>query len=397
MSRDLPRGAVRFDRVSKHYVLGRPRAYWRAAWPFGDGVGGGERVTALDDVSFEVAPGEAFALMGANGAGKSTALKCLAGLTSPSRGTVASSGRVVPLIELGIGFHPDLTGLENARFTAAMAGIRGREAERVVDEAFAFAEVEAFADTPVKRYSSGMYARLSFGLAVNIPADVLIVDEVLSVGDVVFQHRCFDKLKELRRSGATLISVSHSEEVLLETCTRGVLLSRGKVEADAPIGDLLLAYQGLAAGHRTAGLAATGPHHLDLRAVRLLGGDGRSVPQHGDFVVEAELEVGPEADHAVLGVAFADRDRRLVWAVYSDEHGQRLAPGGTYRVRVEVPGLTVLPGPCWFEVLAFERSAPTLKASTIVPVTVTGSGTRGSWEYGLVDVGSRWQVSAEPS
>ena len=392
MSRELPAGTVRFDHVSKEYVLGRPRAYLKAALPFGDGMGRGDRLQALKDVSFEIAPGEAFALIGANGAGKSTALKCLAGVTAPTSGKVTCGGRLIPLIELGIGFHPDLTGLENARFAATMAGLRGAAAQRAIEAAVAFSGVERFIQTPVKRYSSGMYARLSFGIAASLPADVLIVDEILSVGDVAFQRKCYAKLQELRSSGTTLLFVSHNEWVLKETCTRGVLLAQGQVVKEAPINDLLAAYQGMVSGDRSQRVVDGGTQRLHLRHVDLVDNPQRSVQVHQPMTVEVEVEVGHDAHEAVVGLAFADRERRLIWAAYSDAEGVRLPAGGTYRLRIEVPDLSVLPGKCLFEVLAFDRSSPVVEASQILELEVLGKDLDSNWEHGLVHTPSLWSL-----
>ena len=397
MSPDLPTGAVRFENVCKEYVLGRPRAHLRAALPWGDGLGKGDRLKALDDVSFDIMPGESFALIGANGAGKSTALKCLAGVIDPTSGAVQVGGRIVPLIELGIGFHPDLTGRENARFAAVMAGIRGQAVERVVDAAIAFSELERFIDTPVKRYSSGMFARLSFGIATGLPADVLIVDEILSVGDAAFQRKCYGKLQELRQNGTTLLFVSHNEWVLKETCTRGVLLSHGRVVKLAGIDEILVTYQGLVAGdHSEREVAATG-HRMHLSDIQVPGaGPSRTVGLHEPFVVEARVKVDATATSAVVAVAFADRERRIIWASYSDEEGLALPAGGTYSVRMEVPDLSVLPGPGLFEVFAFDRSSPVVEATRILEVTVTGEGRSSTWQHGMVHAPAQWTADPAP-
>ena len=389
----LPRGTIRFEHVSKDYVLGRPRAHLSAALPFGNGLGRGPKLKALDDVSFEIRPGDAFALIGANGAGKSTALKCLAKVATPTSGVVHAGGRVVPLIELGIGFHPDLTGFENARFAATIAGLRGRAAQQLVDAAVEFSEIERFMDTPVKRYSSGMFARLSFAIAANLPADILIVDEILSVGDVAFQRKCYARLRELRQSGTTLVFVSHNDWVLKETCERGVLLSHGRVLLEAPIEELLVSYHGLVNATGEQRDVSGSSHRIDLRSVDLVPAGVRELRLHEGMQVAVRVDVAADAPSAVVGIAFADGAKRLIWAAYSDEQGLELPAGGSYELRIDVPDISVLPGPCLFEILAFDRTSPVVEASRILEVTVTGEGHNNNWEHGLVDVPTDWTLT----
>jgi lipopolysaccharide transport system ATP-binding protein len=393
MSREAARGAVHFEAVTKSYILGRPRAHLAAALPFGDGLGRGDRLRALDDVTFDIEPGDAFALIGANGAGKSTALKCLAGVTAPTSGSVRRGGRVVPLIELGVGFHPDLTGLENAQFSATIAGLRGKQAQEVVDAAVDFAEIETFMETPVKRYSSGMYARLSFALAAALPADILIVDEILSVGDIAFQRKCYGKLRELRSSGTTLVFVSHNDWVLKETCERGVLLSRGRVVTQGPIDELLESYHGLVSTLGSERDVTQSQHRLDLSDIELSSTDGgRVIGLHEPLHVDVTVEVSSDAHQGVVAVALADQEKRFIWAAYSDEEGVRLEPGRRHRLRITCPDVSVLPGPCVVEVFAFDRSSPVVEASRLVEFTVVGTETISNWEHGLVHAPTVWSV-----
>ncbi|MDT7537953.1 MAG: lipopolysaccharide transport system ATP-binding protein [Actinomycetota bacterium] len=391
MSREAPAGAVVFDSVTKEYRLGKPRAFLAAAMPFGDGIGRGERFKALDDVSFEVQPGEAFALIGANGAGKSTALKCLAGVTAPTRGTVRRGGRVVALIELGIGFHSDLSGIENARFAGHLAGLRGRAVDELVERAVEFAELERFATTPVKRYSSGMYARLGFGIAANLPADILIVDEVLAVGDLAFQRKCYAHLMGLRKEqGVTLLFVSHNDWVLKETCESGALLSHGRVLGTGSVSRLLEQYH----AEPDAGRArdATGGARIKIGQIDTVPAGVRSVGLHESLTIECEVSVSPESEHAVVGLAWANKDRQLLWGSYSDEAGLAL-PAGTYRVQMTIEDVNALPGPNLLEVLAFDRTSPVVEQSRIFDIAVEGEQREsGNWDHGLIDVPTVWSV-----
>lgn len=393
MSRNaVERGAVVFEGVTKEYRLGKPRAYLAGALPWGNGLGrGGPRLRALEDASFEIQPGESFALIGANGAGKSTALKCLAGVTSPTRGTIRKGGRVVALIELGIGFHPDLSGLENAKFAATIAGLRGPAAKRLVDQAVEFAELERFATTPVKRYSSGMYARLSFGIAAHLPADILIVDEILAVGDLAFQRKCYQHLAALRQdAGVTLMFVSHNDWVLKETCERGALLNHGRVVAQGPVKMLLDTYHAtpdpLSRDETTTG------ERIKVGLVDTDPAGVREVDLHEPLAIECEVTVAPGTDQAVVGVAWANKDRQLLWASYSDEHGIELKPG-RHLLRFVVEDVNALPGPNMLEVMAFDRSSPVIEQSRRFDITVRGAEWQtGNWDHGLVDVPTQWSA-----
>ncbi len=396
MSRDLAAGEVRFEHVSKRYALGARRTHWREALPWGSGVAGGQYFSALDDVSFEVRSGEAFALVGANGAGKSTALKCLAGLTSPSSGRISVGGRVVALIELGIGFHPDLSGRENARFAAALGGLRGRAADSLVDQAVDFAEMSRFIDTPVKRYSSGMLARLSFGIATCLPADLLIVDEVLAVGDLAFQRKCYEHLHTLRTSGGvTLLFVSHNEWVLKETCDRGLLLVKGRVTAEGPVAGLLSTYRATLDSRETLGAGTVLPgQRIVIRDVSLITPATPVVALHGQMELLIDVEVDPGVARPALGVIQANKDRQIIWASYSDQHGVALRPGRQL-VRFVVDDIPMQPGPAVLEIAAFDRDSPAAEASRLLDFVVVGDGESKDWEHGLVDVASRWMEPHE--
>jgi lipopolysaccharide transport system ATP-binding protein len=212
--------------------------------------GGDEVLWALRDVSFEVREGEALGLIGGNGAGKSTLLKLLSRVTLPSTGRAEIHGRVGSLLEVGTGFHPDLTGRENVLLNGAILGMRRSEIERKFDEIVAFAEVERFLDTPVKRYSSGMYLRLAFAVAAHLEPEVLLVDEVLAVGDAAFQRKCLGKMGDVAASGRTVVFVSHNMDAVLRLCTRAILLERGRVTDDGRSADVVNAY--LARGGTTA-------------------------------------------------------------------------------------------------------------------------------------------------
>jgi lipopolysaccharide transport system ATP-binding protein len=191
----------------------------------------GETLWALKDVSFQVGQGEVLGIIGRNGAGKSTLLKILSRITAPSSGCVKIKGRIASLLEVGTGFHPDLTGRENIYLNGAILGMTKEEVRRKFDEIVAFAEIEKFVDTPVKRYSSGMYVRLAFSVAAHLESEILLVDEVLAVGDIEFQKKCLDKMDDVAtKEGRTVLFVSHNMASVSKLCQRAILLNRGKIE-----------------------------------------------------------------------------------------------------------------------------------------------------------------------
>jgi lipopolysaccharide transport system ATP-binding protein len=201
-----------------------------------------ERFWALEDVSFDVRAGDILGVIGKNGAGKSTLLKVLSRITAPTRGTAELRGRVGTLLEVGTGFHPELTGRENVFLNGAVLGMRRAEIRARFDEIVAFAEVERFIDTPVKRYSSGMYVRLAFSVAAHLQPDVLFVDEVLAVGDAAFQRKCLTKMDDVGRSGRTVLFVSHNMAALASLCTSGLLLERGRVVPTSSLSECISRY-----------------------------------------------------------------------------------------------------------------------------------------------------------
>jgi len=197
---------------------------------------------ALRDVSFDIHEGEVVGLIGRNGAGKSTLLKVLSRITHPTEGRAQIRGRVGSLLEVGTGFHPELTGRENIQLNGAILGMRRQELQRKFAEIVEFAEIEQFIDTPVKRYSSGMYVRLAFAVAAHLEPEVLLVDEVLSVGDVAFQRKCLGKIEEVAHEQRTVLFVSHQIDSIQQLCQRVLLLRGGRVQAFGPTQDVIAAY-----------------------------------------------------------------------------------------------------------------------------------------------------------
>lgn len=266
--------AIQVEGISKRYVLGSDQrsssfreAVSRALTDplrrfreMRDG-GGDTEFWALRDVSFDVQAGDVVGIIGRNGAGKSTLLKILSRITQPTKGRIRLKGRVASLLEVGTGFHPELTGRENIFLNGAMLGMTRSEIQSKFDEIVAFSEVEQFLDTPVKRYSSGMYVRLAFGVAAHLEPEILIVDEVLAVGDTQFQKKCLGKMKEVSKgSGRTVLFVSHNMAAVQSLCSRAVVMRNGQVEFCGEVGTAIRHYSDQAAlGNNPIAPQQTGP------------------------------------------------------------------------------------------------------------------------------------------
>lgn len=232
MLTESDRTAIEFIEVSKRFVLEEGRTLREFIPALLKGSGWSAPFYALRDVSFVINRGETVGILGRNGSGKSTTLKLIAGVMAPNGGEVHVHGRVSPLIELGAGFHPDLTGRENVSLNASILGMTANEIRERFDEIVDFAELWEFMDTPVKRYSSGMYGRLGFSVAVHSDPDVLLVDEVLAVGDAAFAEKCLDKIREFQQRGVTIVIVSHSAGMVTEFCGRAILIDHGHLLED---------------------------------------------------------------------------------------------------------------------------------------------------------------------
>jgi lipopolysaccharide transport system ATP-binding protein len=301
---------------------GRPADYW-----------------ALQDISFKVERGDVLGILGHNGAGKSTLLKILSRITEPTAGEVTLKGRVGSLLEVGSGFHMELSGRENVYLNGAILGMDRREIRRKFDEIVDFAEIGAFIDTPVKRYSSGMHARLAFSVAAHLETSILIVDEVLAVGDFAFQERCLGKMRDAGQSGRTVLFVSHNLAAVRSLCSRGILLERGRMVLDASsevaVAEYLERYGTKARGGRIPRAAhrlfSTGEAFVDR--VEVLGSDGEEVKSlyvGQRFVVRVVFEVAEEIRDGFVEVDLATVDGLAVSCSTSVDGGGppgRFTPG----------------------------------------------------------------------
>lgn len=285
---------------------------------------------ALKDVSFEIRRGERVGIVGRNGAGKSTFLKILSRITEPSSGRVEIRGRVASLLEVGTGFHPELTGRENIYLNGAILGMTRREIRTKFDEIVDFSEVQKFLDTPVKRYSSGMYVRLAFAVAAHLEPEILVVDEVLAVGDTQFQNKCLGKIKDVSGEGKTVLFVSHNLMALRTLCTTGVFLENGRIKSSGSIGDVVDAYQGNDVLHqkiyslneRNCSLSL-GDSEMSLVSIKIQQ-NGAIGPFSDDFPIEinACLECGENAQAKSLGLLVVNVKKGIV-AIHTESSAAR--------------------------------------------------------------------------
>jgi lipopolysaccharide transport system ATP-binding protein len=283
-----PDGEYRTLRESVMHAATAPLRKLRRARP-ADGSGDAADATelwALRDVNFDVQPGEVLGIIGRNGAGKSTLLKILSRITHPTDGSVEIRGRVGSLLEVGTGFHPELTGRENIYLNGAILGMGRKEIARKFDEIVEFAEVAKFLDTPVKRYSSGMYTRLAFAVASHLEPEVLVVDEVLAVGDAAFQKKCLGRMGQVSREGRTVLFVSHNMSAVKSLCTRGVLIEGGRVAYEGSVDVAVNRYLDAGSEAARTGIIPEDAHRVcdikgmaRLRSVRLTDLDGQDLTQ----------------------------------------------------------------------------------------------------------------------
>jgi lipopolysaccharide transport system ATP-binding protein len=309
---------------------------------------------ALKDISFEVKPGEVVGIIGRNGAGKSTLLKILSRITEPSKGRITLGGRVASLLEVGTGFHPELTGRENIYLNGAILGMAKTEIRRKFDEIVAFAEVEKFLDTPVKRYSSGMYVRLAFAIAAHLDSEILIVDEVLAVGDASFQKKCLGKMDDVREGGRTVLFVSHDLRNVSRLCTRAILLAGGLVATDGAVDTVVAEYTSalLPSQSGYANLVDHGDRSgtglARFHDIELLDAAScrTSLFSHGsDMMIRVLLRVDTPVPGAKLAVIIATAEGVAVHDFWNVDDGPTWNGGpGAHTFTVRIPRLRLYPG-----------------------------------------------------
>jgi len=318
-----------------------------------------EEFWALRDIGFSVQPGDVIGIVGRNGAGKSTLLKILSRITEPTAGSVRLRGRVASLLEVGTGFHPDLTGRENIFLNGAILGMSRAEIRRKFDEIVAFAEIERFLDTPVKRYSSGMYVRLAFAVAAHLEPEILIVDEVLAVGDAEFQDKCLGKMESIARQDArTVLFVSHNMAAVSRFCRRTILLEQGRLAFDGPTDEAVHRYltnRRSGGGHGDM-ISPSGREHSSPLVLKSLALNAGGAVHHRDrLVAELRFVVEQPVESVGFGIGFCTLDGRRVITVESDYERSffRFDRPGEHAVRLELPCLDLTPGRYRIDVGAF--------------------------------------------
>jgi len=300
-----------------------------------------ETIWALKDVSFEVKHGEVVGIIGRNGAGKSTLLKILSRITEPTEGYADVYGRVGALLEVGTGFHPELTGRENIYLNGAILGMGRAEIDRKFDEIVDFAGVEKFIDTPVKHYSSGMGLRLGFAVAAHLEPEILVVDEVLAVGDAQFQKKCLSKMSDVANDGRTVLFVSHNMTAVKSLCTRGVLLSEGYIKKSGNIGEVIHEYQ---KGGRGESQTTNTRRSVSFSNVMFNGGSSRIIDCTQPLEIQVSLDISISIPSCQLFCIIQDSlNNTLIHArIDSANLIGELMPG-TYRIRIDFPPLWIRP------------------------------------------------------
>ncbi len=326
--------AIRIDQVHKRF-----RLYHEAAPSLKERVLKLGRLThedfwALRDVSLHIEPGESLGLLGHNGSGKSTLLKCVAGILRPTSGRIQVNGRLAALLELGAGFHPDLTGRENVYLNGSILGFKRAEIDRIFDDIVDFAEIGRFIDNQVKHYSSGMYARLGFAVAVNVDPEILLVDEVLAVGDEAFQRKCLGRIEQFQREGRTILLVTHAADLVRRIADRAAVLDRGELVAVGPPADAVASFRDtlLRRGLEVPEEAIESPlwehsQAVRIRSVRIeLADPQRGFARSGEpLAIHIAYETREPTDDAAFAVSIFDGEDRTVFSTNTEIMG---APAG---------------------------------------------------------------------
>jgi lipopolysaccharide transport system ATP-binding protein len=423
--------AIRCEGLAKQYQIGEREQYRslrdvisdavtapfrRLRYAFRNSRKDGPRkestIWALRDVSFEIRRGEAVGIIGRNGAGKSTLLKILSRITEPTHGRAEIWGRVGSLLEVGTGFHPELTGRDNVYLNGAILGMKRAEIARKFDEIVAFSEVEKFIDTPVKRYSSGMYVRLAFAVAAHLETETLIVDEVLAVGDTQFQKKCLGKMSDVARHGRTVLMVSHNMAAIHSLCTRAILLEQGKEVSDGNPIEITRLYLGgfekqITGGVmdlRSASLSRSGKATI-FSALRLKNGAGAATTAYlsGDnMTLEFDLDPPFPVLDPILFVGVDDAIGRRIFTIGSQYSQSKLpALDRPTTVVCTILDLCLLPGRYSMSLCvgtAYDWSLdllPNVASFDVHESDYFGTGRMPPQELGAVLVKSQWQMTPE--
>ncbi len=359
---------------------------------------------ALKEISFEVKQGEVLGVIGKNGAGKSTLLKLLSRVTAPSRGQIKVKGRIASLLEVGTGFHPELTGRENIFLNGAILGMEKGEIRRKLEEIISFSEVEQFIDTPVKRYSSGMYVRLAFSVAAHLEPEILIIDEILAVGDSEFQKKCIGKMNEVAGRGRTVIFVSHNMGAVKSLCERCVVLESGALGYSGDVASSVNHYFKLGRPHDTGrrsihdGARIKGGNLMQIQEIATL--NAQLVPQTTFLIneeINIELRIHSQIEEAVyLWIFFTNQNGDAVISSHQGDTGTFRVERGTYSVSAKFESLGLLPGVYNISAGIFDTRRNFLDwIDGVISINIDVSFKSGKGfdqRLGMVDRGASWTI-----
>jgi homopolymeric O-antigen transport system ATP-binding protein len=387
------RGRSRYKTLRED-LIEAPKRLWSRLGR--NGQSSSETFWALKDISFQIKQGEVIGIIGRNGAGKSTLLKILSRITEPTSGEVKIYGRVGSLLEVGTGFHQELTGRENIFLNGAILGMSRAEIRARFDEIVAFAEVEKFLDTPVKRYSSGMYVRLAFAVAAHLNPEILLVDEVLAVGDAEFQKKCLGKMKDVSRGGRTVLFVSHNIAAVQSICSRGIVLDHGRIYQDAEISESIASY--LKSLESEDKVPAKGGLDVQLLFVRLVGDTvGDRLTANGSLKVEVQVYTKRLLTRCNLNLVIEDSEGRFIFHHRTDfdDLWPSFEPG-RHRIITEIPRLSLASGAfsVWFRLYNDTGESTVVADSDKVVIHVHGRSVGG-----ILNIPCHWSwecVSIEP-
>ncbi len=345
--------AIEVERVSKRFRLYREKPSSLKARLI-TSRSRAEDLWALKDVDFDVDEGQFLGLIGHNGSGKTTLLKVIAGILRPTSGVVRHRGRVVALLELGAGFHPELTGRENVYLNASFLGLSRRDTDRVYDSIVGFAELGDFMDNQVKFYSSGMLVRLGFAVAVHVDPDILMIDEVLAVGDEAFQKRCIGRVQDFQREGRTIVLVTHALDVVRQLCDRAVMLDHGNLHAIGSPEDVVHELRYVLLRSDPGFLPEHGTREVEIAGVELIRDDGstdRPVHPGGGLTLQVDVKANEPVGDLDVSFAVLDGNNHLVFEARTAREGVEIEPfAGKKRVLFHLGSVPLLPGRYWVTV-----------------------------------------------
>jgi ABC-2 type transport system ATP-binding protein len=339
---------LRVHEVSKSFALNRDKSLKERLVLHGRSRARTEAFVALDNVSFDLGEGQTLGLIGHNGSGKSTLLKIIGGILTPNSGFVERRGRLAALLELGAGFHPDLTGRENVYLNASILGLTRAQTDQYFDAIIDFSGIEEFIDTQVKFYSSGMYVRLAFAVAVHVDPEILLVDEVLAVGDEPFQRKCLERIKSFQREGRTIVFVTHGLDITRQLCNRVILLEHGRILVDGLPTEALREFRDRNAPEATVDNSERGDRRMEVVSTSITDSHGRPRERFepgDDVAIEVEVVAHQPTEDWALGIAITNEVDTLIYGTNSAIMGVDLGPArGTRTMRYTIPSIPMVEG-----------------------------------------------------